>query len=414
MLTLFKPWQSGLELKVQDQSWDDAFSTYCFSVKQKDVMRNFNIQYECLDAQDDFHVQLNKGDVSISSWEDPDMQMMQDMDDMATDANIQDGSNIEHPVPNFSDEPGKQEKTQSHLMSKMRAMLQNLGWTDNIPGLLDSVVDIRPPPPGVKQNGAAWKTVVMQKHAEALQQHSQHMPTDSNPMPNPGIANNQFVPDNICVVTKSYLSCFFVSKEWQAMIEDISSHFHLNQEQNCAFRIVTNHTCDPDSEHLKMYIGSMAGTGKSQVLHALTEFFSLRKELYRLLILAPTGSTAALLCGSTYHSVLGINTDGDRTSNSNTQLSQIRSRLVGVQYIFLDEVLMLLYREMYLISARLVRVLNNQDTAFGGMNMIFAGNFAQLPPAIGRKHALLYSRTVGRNPTSLYDQQAAIGKALWH
>ena len=52
---------------------------------------------------------------------------------------------------------------------------------------------------------------------------------------------------------------------------------------------------------------------------------------------------------------------------------------------------MLLCREMYLISARLAWVLNNPDTPFGGMNMIFAGDFAQLPPAIGGEHALLYS-----------------------
>jgi len=414
MLTLFKPWRSGLELKTQEQSWDDAFSTHCFSDKQRDVMRNLNIQYNCLDAQDDFHAQLNKGDGGISSWEDPDVQAMQDMDDIATDANVQDSSNVKHHVPNFLDEPGKREKAQTRLMSEMRATLQNLGWTDDIPGSLHPVVDIRPPPPGVKQNGAEWKTVVTQKRAEVLQQCSQNMPTDLNPMPNPGVGINQFVPDNVHVITKSYLSRFFVSKEWQTTIEDISSCFHLNQEQEHAFRIVANHACDPDSEHLKMYIGSMAGTGKSQVLRALSELFSQRKELYRLLILAPTGSAAALLCGSTYHSVLRINTDSDRTSNSNTQLSQIRSRLVGVQYIFLDEVSMLSCREMYLISARLARVLNNPDTPFGGMNMIFAGDFAQLPPAIGGEHALLYSRTVRQNPTSLYDQQAVIGKALWH
>jgi len=46
--------------------------------------------------------------------------------------------------------------------------------------------------------------------------------------------------------------------------------------------------------------------------------------------------------------------------------------------------------------------------------MIFVGDFAQLPPAIGGEHASLYSRTAGRNATSLYDQQAAISKALWH
>ena len=31
MLALFKPWRSGLELKTQEQSWDDAFSTHSFS-----------------------------------------------------------------------------------------------------------------------------------------------------------------------------------------------------------------------------------------------------------------------------------------------------------------------------------------------------------------------------------------------
>ena len=58
--------------------------------------------------------------------------------------------------------------------------------------------------------------------------------------------------------------------------------------------------------------------------------------------------------------------------------------------------------------------MNILDSPFGRMNMIFAGDFAQLPPVIGREHASLYSRTVGKNATSLRDQEAAIGKALWH
>ncbi|KAF8223393.1 hypothetical protein L208DRAFT_1316951, partial [Tricholoma matsutake] len=40
--------------------------------------------------------------------------------------------------------------------------------------------------------------------------------------------------------------------------------------------------------------------------------------------------------------------------------------------------------------------------------------FAQLPPAIGQENASLYSRTIGINPKSLYDQEAAMGKALLH
>jgi hypothetical protein len=58
--------------------------------------------------------------------------------------------------------------------------------------------------------------------------------------------------------------------------------------------------------------------------------------------------------------------------------------------------------------------MNNLDTPFGGLNFIFAGDFAQLPPVIGQEHSSLYSRTIGKNTTSLRDQEASIGKALWH
>ncbi|KAF8233244.1 hypothetical protein L208DRAFT_1267808 [Tricholoma matsutake] len=75
---------------------------------------------------------------------------------------------------------------------------------------------------------------------------------------------------------------------------------------------------------------------------------------------------------------------------------------------------MLSCKDLYRISERLARVMNNTELPFGGLNMIFAEDFAQLPPAIGQEHASLYSRTVGSNPKSLCDQEAAIGKALWH
>ena len=165
MLTLFKPWRSGLELKTQEQSWDDTFSTHGFSARQTDIMRYMNIRYECLDAQDDFHAQLAKGDVGICSWEDVDVQAMQDMDRIVTGDSInvvQDDSNVtaEGRVHDLSNELGKCEMVWTCLMSEMRAMLQNLGWMENIPGSLDLVINLRPPPPNVKLNGVAWKTIV--------------------------------------------------------------------------------------------------------------------------------------------------------------------------------------------------------------------------------------------------------------
>ena len=61
MLTLFKPWQTGNTLKTKDASWDEAFTAHMFTDQQEQIMRNFNIQYECLNQRDDFMSELNKG-----------------------------------------------------------------------------------------------------------------------------------------------------------------------------------------------------------------------------------------------------------------------------------------------------------------------------------------------------------------
>ena len=62
-------------------------------------------------------------------------------------------------------------------------------------------------------------------------------------------------------------------------------------------------------DQLKMYLGGKGGTGKSQVIKALTDFFEMNNEKHRIILLAPTGPAAALLSGSTYHSALGIKSD---------------------------------------------------------------------------------------------------------
>jgi hypothetical protein len=167
---------------------------------------------------------------------------------------------------------------------------------------------------------------------------------------------------------------------------------------------------------LKMYLGGMGGTGKSQVIKALISFFGKRNESHRIMILAPTGSAAALLNGSTYHLVLGINStkDGDTIRNEHTAIAQVKARLDGVDYIFLDEVSMVACHDLYKISAQLAKARNIVDTPFGGINMIFAGDFAQLPPVGGNS---FYNESVGTSvdaSQTLKGQQSSIGKALWH
>ena len=46
--------------------------------------------------------------------------------------------------------------------------------------------------------------------------------------------------------------------------------------------------------------------------------------------------------------------------------------------------------------------------------MIFSGDFAQLPPAIGGEHVSLYSKSIGVIAADIKSQEESVWKALWH
>ena len=320
MLTLFKPWRSGLDLRANIKSWDETFMSHEFSTWQLELMKSMNICYECLDSHDDFHTQLKKGAISgMAGWIDSESEtgILNDLDQMA----VEDTINRPTMFDEFSMSPitGKREKNCTGLMTEMRRMLVSLGWTKCEADLLPDGLNLSPKP-SEPQTPAYWKAMVSKKRAEILEERVHHRPSNTNPKAVSGTSS--FVPNNVHVVDKSYLTHSFFSKEWQKNVDSVSKDFNLNKEQECAFRIVANHAYSPDSEQLKMYIAGMGGTGKTQVLKALVEFFKIRNESHCFIIVAPTGSAAALLQGSTYHSMFGINSDGKRTSA--IQLAQVK------------------------------------------------------------------------------------------
>ncbi|KDR72199.1 hypothetical protein GALMADRAFT_74195, partial [Galerina marginata CBS 339.88] len=145
------------------------------------------------------------------------------------------------------------------------------------------------------------------------------------------------------------------SRKAQQHIDHTAKKFKLNQEQERSFRIIANHASSLAPEQLKLYMGGMAGTGKSTVIHAVRKLFEKRKEAGRFIIMAPTGSAAAQLNGSTYHSMLGIrdsNMEG-AYKNEATLIRDARERFAGVEYIIFDEISMLSCHDLYVISARL-------------------------------------------------------------
>ena len=281
------------------------------------------------------------------------------------------------------------------------------GWTNELCSYTGDKCNINPVVPKVHLAGSDWKAIIQLQKQKVINERTKRQPT----VPNAPVAYNSEA-NQVKVIDKSYLVKKHYITQHEASINSLCMNFKLNQEQERALKIIAHHVVMPNSGQLTMYIGGMGGTGKSQVIKAVSSFFAARDEAHRFICVAPTGTAAALLSGSTYHSVFGINELGGSTMEK--VLSQVRTRLQGVDYIFLDEVSMLSCYDMYRISSQLARVFNQLDKPFGGLNIIFAGDFAQLPPPIGGEHVSLYSRSVGQIATSLRSQEEAMGRAIWH
>ena len=405
MLAFFKPWRSGLDLKSEDKSWDEMFCEHHFTKQQQDLMKNFNIRYECSDARDDFRAQRTAGGLS-NEWTMNDLDIHEDDDnfDLESDPYTSQGTSGALDEPDMETSSNSEKKRQKEA-AEIRDVLRRTGWLDPTPPAT-STFQFNHFIPEVHWSAAVWKSILQTKKANTIENKSLNL-RSAKPSVKP------FTPNMVKVIDKAYLEQKNYTSKHNTSIDRICKDYGLNEEQERAFRIVANHVVLPNSAPLKMYIGGMGGTGKSRVLNAISTFFKERNEAHRFIIVAPTGTAAALLSGSTYHSVFGINDMSNGTQSYKT-LSQVRTRLQGVDYIFLDEVSMLSCYDLYRISAQLCKVMNNPTSPFGGYNILFAGDFAQLPPPVGGENVSLYSRVIGISGTTTRAQEEALGRALWH
>ena len=111
---------------------------------------------------------------------------------------------------------------------------------------------------------------------------------------------------DVKVVDIAYIDYNFKAKlkASQQIIDATAVDLNLNEEQKRAFRIIANHAASESPDQLRMYLEGMGGTGKSHIIRALTAMFNKRNKSHRFVVLASTGTAAALLNGSTYHSML--------------------------------------------------------------------------------------------------------------
>ena len=160
-----------------------------------------------------------------------------------------------------------------------------------------------------------------------------------------------------------------------------------------------------------MLLTGPAGSGKTQVLNALRQFFQEVFDDRCFRITSYMGIAANNVSGMTLHSALNLGTANNarrsRPGNSDDELTYMWS---GVDYLFIDEISMISCEFLETISATLIRATGVSEP-FGGISVIFAGDLTQLPP-VGETRLYAYINP-SYGASTHRTQNKVKGKLLW-
>lgn len=129
-----------------------------------------------------------------------------------------------------------------------------------------------------------------------------------------------------------------------------------------------------------VFLTGEAGSGKTYLLNKYIQY--LQKKFVVLGITASTGIAATHLNGITLDSWSGL---GIREKLSDEDIKDLQNklylkiRLIGTKVLIIDEVSMIHANKLDLVD-KICRIFRNIDLPFGGIQVIFCGDFFQLPP----------------------------------
>ncbi len=133
-----------------------------------------------------------------------------------------------------------------------------------------------------------------------------------------------------------------------------------------------------------VFLTGSAGSGKTYTLNQYINY--LRARRVPVAVTASTGIAATHMSGTTIHSWSGIGIKDELSDRDLTNLSRkqfLADRLKDTAVLIIDEISMLHAKQLNLVNQVLKHVRKN-DAPFGGIQLVVAGDFFQLPP-IGSK-----------------------------
>ena len=148
------------------------------------------------------------------------------------------------------------------------------------------------------------------------------------------------------------------------------------------------------------FLTGAAGAGKSYVLREYISY--LRKHGVSYAVTASTGIASTHINGSTIHSWSGIGIKDTLTKYELDALEEkqnLYKRWNNTSVLIIDEVSMLHANFIDMLD-KVAKHMRRNDTSFGGMQVVFTGDFFQLPPVVvmERLGFLHFNLWHGRSP----------------
>lgn len=171
----------------------------------------------------------------------------------------------------------------------------------------------------------------------------------------------------------------------------IAERLTLNDRQGIAFRLIYRQMdClrqdEAGTTQLCMFLGGEGGTGKSRVVQAIADLFTLKGMSNRLLVTATSGAAAAQINGVTIHAACQLKVGGN-SGQSRPQppvSGEIQAVWQEKWLLIVDEVSMLGTQTLYEVNEALRRF-RGQPQDFGGIPIVLmCGDFHQFRPVLDK------------------------------
>ena len=401
MLILFKPWRGVDDLRDDGQTWPSAFEAFLETCGQniKRILNNMQVMHECKDAKDieDQRRRSTRRQTGHSRW-----SKRNETEQFAGDV-IEDDllDHIDSVVNYASDRRAKSNADVLECLSELQQsgiLLPPEGThrpDSDIPMLTNEFTL----PQGIDLEDT-WKTA----YATRKDAWKRKLCDDSSPPPATELRSTQPEISSFAVAPEpSVVSIECPEQPATVSVRETLSKWLLNTEQARAFSLIATHSQQRSEKPLRMYLGGPGGTGKSRVIAALTDYFARNGESRRLRLASFTGIASKNINGTTLHTALALNQHQKKKSGNGKTKMDLIAMWTGVDYLFVDEVSMIGCNLLLQIHEALVDAKGCTDP-FGGVSIIFAGDFAQLPPVGQTK---LFSRIKSSKEAIIF------GQLLW-